>query len=293
MALLDVARPLLPHLAACVTFFFNRERLVYLTTVVSNYLGLATKTDIYIITNVGNADTREEISAALPAMPDSATLHFVTPTQIGHPYLLTWTHREIFLEIERAKLASHFLYSEDDLAITYDNVAYWLRVRERLRPYGFIPSFFRVEQHPVDGHWYSTDCKSTIKLFRQARLDLEGSTYICPSNPYQGTYLMDRELMEEFSTSPAFSPDFGYLAIREKAAQGLTFANVPPGFSSRNLLLVDLDKQRVPEETWVHHLPNNYVSDPSSPFGKVPMSEVLVTSRAAFLQRKLRRLLAG
>ena len=286
MADSSIAGPLLPHLAACVTFFFNRQRLRYLTTVVANYVGLASRADVYIITNADDSDSQQEIRDALPELPPEIMLHFVTPTGLGHPYLLTWTHRDVFCEVVRAKEATHFLYSEDDLEIKRENIAYWLRAREQLRPHGLIPSLFRVEQHSA-GRWYSTDCKRPIPVYRQPSLEIHGDTYLCLPNPYQGTYLLDRDLMDEFSTSPAFSPDFGDWGIREKAAQGLTHANVPRGFSSRNVLRVDVKEQAIPQECWVHHLPNNYVNDPDSRFGKVLMEDVLVNSRLDYSRRKM------
>ena len=281
--------PLLTHLAACVTFFFNRVRLGYLAQVLSNYVGMASTADVYIVTNVSDEPSREEIRAALPSLPSAISLHFVTPKGLGHPYLLTWTHREVLQQIVQAGQATHFLYSEDDLDITRENVAYWLRARELLRPHGLIPSFFRVEQDTDTGAWYSTDCNHTIKFYRQPKLQVSGETYVCAPNPYQGTYFMDRELMEEFVESPAKSPDFGNWGIREKASQGLTLANVPRGYTSRNLVRVDPKSGSIPQECWVHHLPNNYVEDPQARFGKVPMEGLVVTSRIAALRGQLRR----
>ena len=260
--------PILPHLAVCVTFFYMPERLSFLATVISNYIGIARRTDIYIVTNI--VDTKP-ISAALPLLPDQICLKFVTPSGIGHPYLLTWTHREIFQKVLTSSDVSHFMYSEDDLLFNRSNVMYWLRYRDALKKHGLIPSFFRVELHQEHG-WVSTDCFSPVRYYIQPKLTLkDGTQFICMPNPYQGMYFLDRQLMEEFADSPAKSPDFGRWPIREKAAQGLTFVNIPEGYTSRNLVLIDHHTKTIPQEAWIHHLPNNYATNKKEIFGKIPM----------------------
>lgn len=264
--------PLLPHLAVCITFLYLPERLTYLATVISNYIGIARRTDIYIVTNI--VDTKP-ISEALPRLLDPMSINFVTPSGIGHPYLLTWTHREIFQRVLTSSDVSHFLYSEDDLLFTRSNVMYWLRYRDPLQKNGFIPSFFRVELHQERG-WVSTDCTSPVRLYRLPKLRLEnGTQFICMPNPYQGMYFLDRQLMEEFADSPAMSPDFGRWNwnIREKAAQGLTFVNIPKGYTSRNLVLVDPHTKTIPQEAWIHHLPNSYANEENIELGKLTMQE--------------------
>ena len=95
--------------------------------------------------------------------------------------------------------------------------------------------------------------------------------FVCMPKPYQGMYFLDRPLMEECAESPAMSPDFGKWYIREKAAQGLTFVNIPKGFTSRNLVLVDPHTKTIPQKAWVHHLPNTYANEPKARLGKLPM----------------------
>jgi hypothetical protein len=260
--------PLLPHLAVCVTFFYVPERLTYLATVISNYIGIARKADIYIITNI--ADTKP-ILEALPRLPDQMSITFVKPSGIGHPYLLTWTHREIFQMVLTSSAVSHFMYSEDDMLLSRSNVMYWLRYRDPLQKHGLIPSFFRVELHKEKG-WVSSDLCEPIRFYRQPKITLkDGPQFICMPIPYQAMYFLDRQLMEEFADSPAMSPDFGKWPIREKAAQGLTFVNIPKGYTSRNLVLFDPYTKTIPQEAWIHHLPNSFADDKNNAFGKLPL----------------------
>jgi hypothetical protein len=260
--------PLLDHLVVCITFFYVPERLTYLTTIIANYIGIAGKTDIYIVTNIADV---KPIIEVLPYLPEHMTVRFFTPSGIGHPYLLSWSHREIFQNVLAADEVTHFMYSEDDLLFTRSNVAYWLRYREPLQGHGHIPSFFRVESHRERG-WVSADSRSPIRLSAQPKLVLNnGALFVCMPNPYQAMYFLDRPLMQEFAASQAISPDFGKWLIREKAAQGLTYVNVPKGFTSRNLVLFDPKTQTVANECWVHHLPNTYANKQKTKFRSLPM----------------------
>lgn len=291
----DPYEPLLPYLSVCVTFFYVPERLPYLAEVISNYIGLANRTDIFIVTNVADGDRLNGISEALPHLPDQFSLEFVTPSGIGHPLLLTWAHREIFQNVLKSNGVTHFLYSEDDLAFTRSNVLYWLRYRDPLRMHGFIPSFFRVELHQKRG-WCSTDHAKRVRLYKLKKLVLDdGTHFICMPNPYQGMYFLDRELMEQFAVSKAMSPDFDVRrwGIREKAAQGLTFVNIPKGYTSRNLVPIDPHTKTIFQECWIHHLPNSYANNQTSFFGKLPMhGQSLFTTRVGYLRGRILRGLA-
>ncbi len=291
----DAYEPLLPYLSVCITFFYRQERLPYLAEVISNYIGLAKRTDVFIVTNVAEADRLRGISEALPHLPDQFSIEFVTPSDIGHPQLLPWAHREIFQKVLKSNGVTHFLYSEDDLAFTRSNVLYWLHYRDPLKMHGFIPSFFRVDLHQQRG-WCSSDQPKPVRLYKQKKLILdEGTHFICMPNPYQGMYFLDRELMEEFAASKAMHPDFDVRrwGIAEKAAQGLTFVNIPKGYTSRNLVPIDPRTKTVFQECWIHHLPNTYANNPTSLFGKLPVQgQGLFITRVGYLRGKILRGLA-
>lgn len=187
--------------------------------------------------------------------------------------------------------ASHFLYTEDDQLFGHKNVIYWLKYRKSLQKHGLIPSFFRVEIHPTKG-WVATDISSPQCISCLPHLKLEdGSLFACMPNPYQGLYFLDRPLMEEFVNSPAMSPDFGRWDIREKAAQGLTFVNIPKGYTSRNVVPVDFNMKTISQEAWIHHLPNNYANNPNSIAGKISMHKpgLFVPHLENYLQQYLEK----
>lgn len=85
---------------------------------------------------------------------------------------------------------------------------------------------------------------------------------------------MDKKLIIELLFTDASSPDTGKWGIREKAAQGLTYWNIPEGAHSR--MLVGLDYfHRISNNAMVHHLPNNYANSPKTPLGSLPIKDIL------------------
>jgi len=255
------------QLIICLTFFAQSERLSILRKTIAGYEGIAARTLIYIFTN---QEDETSLESALAPLPEAFELRIIIPRHIGHPYLLAWSHREILELIAKQDDDCYFLYTEDDLSLTASNISYWLEYRPLVAEYGFYPSFIRVERDA--SQWVSTDCLSPITFSQQPFLLLDsGDCFVNLPNPYQGLYFLDPPMIQEMVRSPAMSPDFGAWFIREKAAQGLTFVNVPMGFSSRNIARIDPTTLTIDRRAWIHHLPNNYAQNDASPFGTVPM----------------------
>lgn len=54
---------------------------------------------------------------------------------------------------------------------------------------------------------------------------------------------------------------------------GLSFENIPAGFTSRYVLLID-EKSGLPvDQALVFHTANNYAPNPLTAFGKIPVGE--------------------
>ncbi|MBD2550452.1 hypothetical protein H6G65_12820 [Microcystis elabens FACHB-917] len=259
---------LLPSLVVCITFHYDASRIVYLNQVIRGYAGLAERTRIHVVTNAAEYGP---IERALEGLAGDLSVEFFTPTGLGHPYLLAWSHYDILRDVIRADDSTHFLYSEDDISLTRTNVAYWLRAREALREHGLLPSFYRVERNPA-GQWVSTENCDPVGFSQQSWLFLEGNgLFMTMPNPHQGMYFLDQPLMQELISSPDLSPDKSIGGIREKAALGLTFIARPKGFNSRTVVPVDLHRKTVDQDAWVHHLPNSYSLNPESDHGKILM----------------------
>jgi len=258
------------HLAIAITFFFRHSRLQYLRQVCEAHRQLNVEYTTFIITNTSNVC---EISSIREhALSDD--LHIITPTYLGHPYLLTWSHRDVFREqISNGSSYSHFLYTEDDLLFTKQNLDYWLGARESLGSTPFIPGFLRWEINNR-GETVSTDITEPQALSSTPLFKVGDSTFASLKEPYQGMYFLDKQLAVEFLFSNASSPDTGIWEIREKAAQGLTYWSVPTGVYSRIMIGLTQEMQIHPHAQ-IHHLPNNYADNPNSPHGKIPVDSIL------------------
>lgn len=166
---------------------------------------------------------------------------------------------------------THYLYSEDDILITSENIDYWLQSRQHL-PQNLIPAFARYEAGE-DRELFFTDISRAIHFQTSHKLVTPKMIYVNLAQPYQASYFLDRELMTEFACSRAYYPDFGPWDIRESAAQGMAFWRVPNGYSSRHVLGLDPD-YTCAKGALIHHLANNYVGNARTIFGNRRVTEL-------------------
>jgi len=82
-------------------------------------------------------------------------------------------------------------------------------------------------------------------------------------------YLLDRELAQEHLFDNPLENRETIWGIRETAASGLTYVNVPNGFSSRLVVGFDHTLFKIYANVLIHHLPNNYVRRRSTEYGKI------------------------
>lgn len=288
-------------LAVCITFHYVEERIKYFADVCKALIDIAPIVHLTVVTNTNEKDKLSQIESLV----DKEKIHveFLIPHGLGHPYLLAWSHLDVFRKKIEDTSYSHFLYLEDDMKITSENIAYWLDARRKLKDHGFIPAFFRVEKNNLDGNLYSTDVMQKMSMYDCTTFDVEnGDPFIGIVYPFQGLYLLDRELMYEHLNGPTSCPDFdhsdgGLLRIqshdlRARAALCLTFANVPKGFRSRNLLPFNKNNMQIEPICFVHHLPNNYTNNPTHDIGKIRIDQLFITkSISTFLKKKSKKVI--
>lgn len=256
---------------------FNEARLSYLDQISSHFASLGSEVLVVIVTNTSNSEEIKKIEYVIAGKGFS--FRFFTPNTLGHPLLLTWAHFPVFKELLQDESFTHFMYLEDDTLITHENMSYWIEGRELLKPYGLIPSFLRVEKKVNDDRWYSSDCPHPFYIYALPKIEVKKNFgFVNFPELYQGMYLLDRELMIEHLSGPTYSPNSGVWGIQEKAAQGLTFSNVPKGYTTRNLIPYQLDSMKIDERCLIHHVPNNYAQP--GPNGKIvitaPVNNLLV-----------------
>jgi hypothetical protein len=251
---------LLPRkLAICVTCHFREDRIPYLNGISDFFSELAEAVEVTIVTNTMVDNEIGQIEKAINNK--GFQYSFFTPVGLGHPYLLTWSHFDVFRKKFEDHSITHFMYLEDDILINKKNILYWMKARQELKSYNFIPSFLRYEKRKHDSVLTSVDCHKKMNFDQLPKLIYEDVTFINLEFPYQGMYLLDRELMAEHLRGITSSPDSGVWHIRERAAQGVTFANVPTGFFSRNLIPYDVANRRIDHRCLIYHTPNNWVND--------------------------------
>ena len=264
-------------LAIAVTFHYVQDRIKYLEKLATQFHLLADEVVVHISTNENDA---EAILNIIKTVKQNRQLVVEThvPTYLGHPYLLTWSHFYTFRKLfESDESITHFMYLEDDIFITPKNIEYWLKSRLDLQISGLIPSFLRYEKREGSADLYSTDATTNSSLAKIPTLKTsESYCYLNLPNPYQGMYLLDRELMYEHLIGPSSIPENTPWGIREKAAAGLTFINVPPGCYSRNFIGYDFKNRNIDPNSLIHHLPNNYANNLNTPFGKIKIKELIV-----------------
>lgn len=264
----------------CITFFYDFSRLNYLQKCLASLAEIDFDTQIYLVTNTFDND---QLSMVNKLVDPNTTI--VKSYENGHDFLLTWSHFSLMKY--NVDLYTHFLYLEDDIEFSHENFVYWINAREKLKSSGLIPGFFRFEKLN-DSDKFSTDVIKPMSLYDCKLIEVEHSdTYINIVYPYQGMYLFDKELLQEFLSSKEFNPDFSQnsiiktwnttnFGIREKAALGLTYISIPNGFKSRIVLPYDFRNNCLDVKCFVHHLPNNYATDINSQFGKVNVKNLFL-----------------
>ena len=272
-----------------VTFHFDLQRLEYLKKVTCQFENLSIHAKAFVVTN-----TKDKYEKNIIKDNIGNNIDIIVPNVIGHPYFLTWAHLDIFRQFfNRDRDITHFLYLEDDIEIKPNNIKYWLNSRDELRLTGFYPSFVRYEYHKNQTEKMITDTSKVDLSFNQKlylndlpsiKFKDKNYCYIGLPNPYQGMYLLDRELAKEHLFGVTSHPEFKIpWGIREKAAQGLTFSDFPQkasNFKSRNLVKFYLDEAKIDTDSLIHHLPNNHANNPESLGGKVPVDNLIIVNNS-------------
>jgi hypothetical protein len=188
---------------------------------------------------------------------------------LSDPYHLTWEHKKYmqsFLDSEY----THFAYLEGNIEITKKNLDYWKSTKQLFEKNNsnFIPGLHRVQI--VDNQVYTLDC--TRQVSKIPSLELEGKKFISLPEPYQGMFIMDKQMVREHIQSDYFNmSQKGWWGIRESANLGNTFVNVPGGFGHR--ILVPLDNF---EDCLIPHFGTDYHNDPTSPHAKIKIENLFV-----------------
>ena len=153
---------------------------------------------------------------------------------------------------------------EGNIEVSKKTFDYWNKTRQLFKTnnYNFIPGVHRV-QIGKDNETYSLDFTHAPR--HPASITIGEQKFISPREPYQGMFIMDKELVEEHIVTDYFNiGQKGSWGIRESANLGNMFVDVPPGFNHRIMLPLNNFS-----DTWVTHFGTDYHGDKNSPHAKI------------------------
>lgn len=182
-----------------------------------------------------------------------------------NPWFLTWKHKaSLFASVSKAQKNCIYVCMEDDAIFTQDNLEYFLSFKEKLKACGLVPSFLRTEWSYIHNEFVAIDhfVKKRLSIGDLPSKKIANRVFVELPNSYSGIIVLDQELAEEYLESPA-SNEFESRAltwwdIGARAAMGLQFVDVPKGFNSRNVVLVNREKNGIDLSAWIAHQPNIY-----------------------------------
>jgi len=264
------------NLLICIPFFYKYENLKYLKKTSNHYKTIAKKCFVVILTNTTSSLEINNIKKIF----SQNQLRFIvkTPKLLGHPYFLPYSSLEIMKRFYKQNF-SHFLFIEDDMLFTKKNMLYWMKSRADISSIddSFYPSFVRIEKDYKNKYVYSDFKKRYLKLLLP-KFKTKKHTYINLPRNYQGMYLYDRKLMNEYLSTDANNPDFGNHHIREKANIALSFYNIKKNFFSRNILL--MDNYALDKDSYIIHLRSNAKN--RKPYKKFFFSKIKLLDKSGF-----------
>ncbi len=274
---------------ACITFHFREERLKYLRRSAEAIASLQFKKKIIIVTNTESASELDAIKAVCPKAINTEVVIAKFP-HLQHPWILTWCHKGLMKDGFESKRYGYFLLIEDDIEVTRIGIKSWIEHREALRTTRFFPSFLRVEYSDEKKTWVSTDIKKQIEIKTAPKVLIKGSdfAYLNATNPYQGMFFYDDELMKEHVNSYTFDyrkygrfgdldkyPGWGGGGVAERANNGITFLDPPNGFNSRNLLPYFCKYESVDQAMIIRHMDPVTAKWGHMGFGSLALSDLI------------------
>lgn len=278
---------------ATVTFHFRESRLKYLFQVIRSLCEYPVNAlDVVIVTNVDDQIALKRIRDLCEPLFKFFPLHERSkrnfsiesfPT-LADPWLLPWAHKELISDrfLRKESGFTHFIYTEDDILISFVNFCYFVRYRQALKDTRLIPSFQRIEYNDADNRLYFVDQIGVGDFSSRNRVDVDGYAFVNLDYPYNAMFILDRELALEYVQTSSFDRERSKIVrpgwdVACRAAMGLCFESPPPGFTTRYVSPVDPGTLTTPCWSWIYHAPNNYTKDRLTPFAKTRTDQLFAS----------------
>jgi len=259
-------------LLACVTFHYAEHRLGYVRQVLE-LLGQAPFACVQRVVQTNTPKTQEVLGQEFPDVV------FDLHDSLEDPFMLAWCHRSYLPE--QVESFDVFAYVEDDIAISPAGFARWQNDEATLREHGYLFGFLRVELD-YRGQWVCSDMPRPAT--RDDIIEIDGKPYLASPFPYHACWIYSQATMKQFVESPFYryetfeaDPRFAKMGIRERAANGLMYENIPADRRSATLIPIN-EQGEIAREAMVYHLPSNYGRAPLSHaagLGKLPIDQAI------------------
>jgi len=175
-----------------------------------------------------------------------------------HGWYLTWAHKTDLALAILNREADYYIYSENDMLLTYENFKYYLKWKPVLSKYQLEPGFVRYEQKqykkvPFDNYYVYSLTKETPNVWDTRGftvpnvlvVDYDVDFFVQLANPYYGAMILDQADGEVYIRSDSYDPEKSYAKvgvrnwpIADRSSMGLTFENPPFNFEHRRCVPV-------------------------------------------------------
>lgn len=233
------------------------QRVDPLLDVLREYAKYPCDTSVNIYVDYDSQDDVEVLYETLQEFKNlNIDIKVASPGYFG--WYLTWAHKTDLALAILNKKADYYIYSENDMLLTYENFKYYRKWKPVLSRYKLEPGFVRYEQNkdkkvPFDNHYVYSLTKETPNIWTTRGftvpnvlvVDYEIDFFVQLANPYYGAMILDQSDGEEYIRSDSYDPEKSYAKvgvrnwpIADRSSMGLAFESPPFNFEHRRCVPV-------------------------------------------------------
>jgi len=192
--------------------------------------------------------------------------------------------------LRQKNLFDIFIYGEDDLLFTKDNLNYWLKYKDICLNDDFNLGFLRVEKRKKNNLLYSSDQITKIKNY----ILLKEEKFAKLESSNSSLWVYTKEELKKFSKTKYWNFDFkwitvsGILLIREMAAVGWHGEDMNGQYMNRyKATIIPIKNNKLNKASFIKHISNNYANNPAGLFGSLKVDRLLSKELNLFKERTL------
>lgn len=244
-----------------ISYYYSEDRLQYLNKIIHETNSYCYETNIFIHTN-----ENMKIDQLISYTNGSIHIIYHDLTNIN-PYYLTWKCRSLLYD--QRNQYDIFMYIEDDILVPSKAIEYWLRYNEDLIEMNYNLGFVRIEKDNNNIEYITDLANQKFDKFLQIK-----NFYFCinDKNPYCAFWIYNKKEFNNFVNNKLYNVENinGY-GIREMSAIGL-HGKYNNWYKHTLIPMVD---GKLIDDCKIYHLPNNYVTNKSSPYATIKFTEAI------------------